>query len=538
LSLHESFRLIRISCMGVLARIDPAVRGPLTRLGVVLALTAAALLGGGNVRAASAAGPPGIDVVNVASNGVSRPIPRGFVGVSLEYNTVTAYEGTDPKHANPLLARLITELAPGQTPIVRIGGDSTDWTWWPVRSVRRPPGIRTTLTPSWLVRARALARSTGARLILGINLEADNARIASVEGRELVDAVGRRHIDALEIGNEPQLYPIRPWYQTAKGVFQFGRPLSYDLADYRGEFARYANVLPKVPFAGPAIGHSWLSQLASFIRNAHRLGMVSFHSYAINSTGAAFRGRDCSTPTSDPAHPTIATLLAPFASQGLMRGAGPDIALAHSRGLSFRVDEMNAITCAGTPGVSDTFASALWALNALFSMANAGVDGVNVHTWRGSAGKLFGFSQHGNQWSASVRPEYYGLLLFAQAAPAGARLVKTTQSNGGRVESWATIARDGHLRVLLINHSLTTSQNVVLHMPAARGPAELERLRAPRAKSTGGVTLGGQTFGAETTTGVLSGSVRDATIAPHSGAYSVRLPPACATLLSVSSPTH
>jgi hypothetical protein len=91
--------------------------------------------------------------------------------------------------------------------------------------------------------------------------------------------------------------------------------------------------------------------------------------------------------------------------------------------------------------------------------------------------------------------------------------------------------------VLLINHSLSSSQNVVLHMPAARGQAKLERLRAPHAQSTGGVTLGGQTFGTETTTGVLSGHVRDATIAPHSGAYSIRLPPACATLVSVSSAT-
>jgi hypothetical protein len=505
---------------------------------VVLGLIAAALLGGGSARAASAPRSSGVDVVRVASNGVSRLIPRGFVGVSLEYNTVSAYEGTDPAHPNPVLARLITELAPGQTPIVRIGGDSTDWTWWPVRGVRRPPGVSNTLTPTWLLRARALAQSTGARLIFGVNLEADNARIASVEGRELVAGVGRQHIDALEIGNEPQLYPVLPWYHVAKGVLKFGRPLSYDLADYRGEFARYSNVLPNVAFAGPAIGHSWLPQLATFIRTARRLGMVSFHSYAINSTGAAFRGRDCSTPTSDPAHPTVATLLAPWASQGLMRGAGPDIALAHSRGLSFRVDEMNAVTCAGTPGVSDTFASALWAVNALFSMANAGVDGVNVHTWRNSAGKLFGFSQHDSQWSASVRPEYYGLLLFAQAAPAGARLLTTTQSNRGRVDSWATIAPDQHLRVLLINHSLSSSQNVVVHMPAARGPAKLERLRAPHAQSTGGVTLGGQSFGAETTTGVLSGPVRDATIAPHSGAYSVRLPPACATLLTVSSTTR
>lgn len=45
------------------------------------------------------------------------------------------------------------------------------------------------------------------------------------------------------------------------------------------------------------------------------------------------------------------------------------MALAHSRGLPFPVDEMNAVTCAGTPGVSNTAASALWVLNAMFALA-------------------------------------------------------------------------------------------------------------------------------------------------------------------------
>ena len=485
-------------------------------------------------RSAPAVIPPELDVVSVGGGAPSRPLPPGYVGVSFEYNTVTAYEGTSAQTADPVLAQLIRNLAPGQTPILRIAGDSTDWTWWPIKNISRPPGATNSLTPTWLLRARTLAQSSKARLILGINLEADNPRIASVEARELVDGIGRQSVAALEIGNEPQLYPILPWYKSATGAWRFGRPISYDLADYGDEFARFAAVLPKLPLAGPAIGHSWLSQLAGFIRTASRLSIVTFHSYAINNTGAAFRGRNCSTALTDPAHPTPATLLAPFASQGLMRQAGPDIALAHSRHMTFRVDEMNAITCAGTPGVSDTFASALWVLNALFAMDRAGVDGVNVHTWRGSAGKLFGFSLDDGTWSASVRPEYYGLMMFERAAPAGSTLLPTFQSNGANVESWSTMAPDHHLRVMLINHSLTSAQSVLVRAPGASGSAVLTRLRAPSVQATSGVTLGGQSFGSATTTGELAGPAQNVSLKRRGGAYSVRLPPATATLLTAS----
>ena len=53
-----------------------------------------------------------------------------------------------------MLAQLIRNLAPGQTPIVRIGGDSTDWTWWPVRGSAAAAGVSLGLSPAWIVRAR------------------------------------------------------------------------------------------------------------------------------------------------------------------------------------------------------------------------------------------------------------------------------------------------------------------------------------------------------------------------------------------------
>ncbi len=511
-------------------------------LGVAFGLSAGAraaapVTGGG---AAPSAHVPPTDVVTIGSAATGRPVPPGFVGVSMEYNTVTAYESTAPNGTDAALAQLIRNLAPDQTPIIRIGGDSTDWTWWPIPRLDPPPGVNNPLTPNWVASARELAQSAGARLILGINLEADNPSLAETEASELVTGIGSSQIEALEIGNEPELYPFLPWYHTKTGRHVYGRPPTYDLADYGEEFEKFRTVLPRVALAGPSMSNSWLPQLGPFLNRTSGLGLVTFHAYGVDRNDDAFRGRNCSTTGSDPANPSVPALLAPIASQGTMVGVPPAIALVHSHHLDFRVDEMNAITCAGTPGVSDTFASALWAISTLFTMADDGVDGVNVHTWRGSAGRLFDFNLAGGQWVGTVAPDYYGLLFFSQAAPAGSRVLPAAETNGGQVQSWATVDPDYTIRVMLVNDSLSEARSVLIRPPDTATGAQLEFLQAPSAYATSGVTLGGQTFGAQTTTGLLSGTAATSQLTRADGGFTVALPAASAALITIpdAGPAH
>ena len=152
--------------------------------------------------------------------------------------------------------------------------------------------------------------------------------------------------------------------------------------------------------------------------------MVTYHRYPL---------RACVTDPTSPGFPSIPNLLADSASAGLATPMAPFIAVTHRHNLPFRVAEMNSASCQGAKGVSDTFASALWALDTMFQFASVGVDGVNFHMLPGSNYELFTVSHNSTgAWQAFVHPEYYGLLMFAQAFPPGARLLQTTRAGRAR----------------------------------------------------------------------------------------------------------
>ena len=134
----------------------------------------------------------------------------------------------------------------------------------------------------------------------------------------------------------------------------------------------------------------------------------------------------CLTPRTSARYPTIARLLSPATSTELADSFAPYVALARAHGLSLRVDELNTVSCGADPAVSKSFASALWALNTLFGLASVGVSGVNVHTFPGAGYELFKISRQAGQWRAAVSPEYYGMLMFAEATPPGSHLLSVS----------------------------------------------------------------------------------------------------------------
>jgi len=452
----------------------------------------------------------------------AEPLPAGFLGLSLEYSALEAYTGAAPGALDPVFIQLLRNL--GQPLVLRIGGNSTDATWWPVRGMSRPPGVSYSLTGGWLASARALATALEAKLILGVNLAAGRPRLTRAEAAALVRGVGAANLAALELGNEPDVYGVFPWYRK-RGQPVFARTAGYDLNAFVRELRSSSVLLPRVPLAGPATAElPWLAGVSALIAAEPGLRMVSAHRYPIQG---------CLRDRSSPSYPSIANLLSDRSSTGLAQELAPYVVLAHGHGLQFRVDELNSAALAGClsrSGVSNTFASALWMLDALFNLADAGVDGVNIHTLPGAAYELFTFRRGPAGWQAFVHPDYYGLMMFARAFPPGARLLPV-YTGAGPLKVWATRGTDGRTRVTLINED-ARPRHVELQLPFGGGQAELEWLRAPGIAATDGVTLGGQTFGAQTDTGRLAGTSVTQPVVQLLGWSSIELPPYSAALLT------
>jgi hypothetical protein len=264
-----------------------------------------------------------------------------------------------------------------------------------------------------------------------------------------------------------------------------------------------------------------MAALGTFLTEEPRVALATVHKYPLKHCRATTRV-------------TMSQLLSEQASGGLANSVAGLVSVARAHHVPLRIDEMNAVTCGGVRGVSDAFGSALWVLDTLFQMARVGVSGVNMHTVPNTINELIGTSLSGGHWVARVHPQYYGMMLFAQAAPAGARLLRVSGA-AGALRVWATRASDGRVRVILINDDTGGARAVSLHIPAGNGgPAALERLEAPHAGSTSGVRLGGQSFGAQTSTGQLSGRPQLETVTPgRGGVYAVTLPAASAALLTL-----
>jgi hypothetical protein len=470
---------------------------------------------------------PASSTITVHPARPGRTIPSSFVGLSFEYWNLPTYAGTNPGAIDPVFTQLVRNLSPGERPSVRIGGVSTDHTWDPLPGTPAPPWVQFSLTKSWLALAHAFARATDAQLMLGVNFEAASPTTAAREARALVDGIGSRSIAGLELGNEPELYAGFPWYKTAADVHVRGRSKAdWTPAVFATQYAQIARTLPAVPIVGPATGSfPWIGQLGGILQANPELKLATIHAYPL---------KRCRATT----NVTIPELLAPASSVGLAHKLAAAAATAQAARVPIRIGEFNSVSCGGEAGVSDTFAAALWSVDALFALASVGFDGVNFHSTPAVTNHLFNVHEASGQWVGQVYPVYYGLEMFARAAPPGSRLVPVSVSGASdpALRVWATHGADGTTRVVLINMASTGTKTITVRIPHAGLFATLQRLTAPGGLgATTGIALDGQSFGAETTTGVIAGSPAAAEVQRSGRVYVVTVPAASAALLTAGS---
>ena len=453
----------------------------------VTLLTIAVLWGTGRIERADSDPPAAVAAtVTMVPGELATPVPRGYFGLSTEYETLPLYA-----HHLRVLERLLGLLhVRGSGPFVlRVGGDSADHTFWTPRP-RRLPEWAFGLTPRWTSVARQLVRRLGLHLIIDLNLITDAPSSAARWARAAVRRLPRASIVGFEVGNEPDIYSHTFWVAMTAGAMIGGQrlPVAVTPDAYVADFRAYAHALataaPRVPLIGPALAsprtHTrWISVLLA--SHPPHLGMISVHRYPYTACARHRRSR---------VFPTIARILSPNASTGMAASIAPALTAAQRAGLPLRLTELNSVTCGGRAGVSNTFATALWAPDALFALLRRGVVGVNLHLRANAINAPFVLGPRG----LSIRPLLYGLLMFARTLGPGARLVPVASvaPRASHLVAWA-VATGDRWHVLLINKG-SRRDRVTLRFPTT-GPARVQRLLATSPRAQSGVTLGGRWLG-------------------------------------------
>ncbi len=398
-------------------------------------------------------------------------VPERFLGLSLE-----ARELTNPQlnAQNSSLVQMLSLLGPG---VLRFGGNSVERTFWNTASPSTDKAQQYVVTRADLERVFGFARQVGWSVILGVNLHASTPDQAADEIAAAA-AVGGPLLMAVEIGNEPDLY--KPQWTPAQFSDAFNT-----FAD-----AIHARV-PHVAFIGP--DSSWGHWLPSFIdTNGSRIDLATYHYYPLH--------RGAGLPEDAPTFPSVAHLLSPDMMNQTRYDIHKYAVAAQQAGLPLRIDETNSVSGGGERGVSDVFAAALWMAQYLFTAAEQGAAGVNVHGMLSATGKTYytPLRAQTNDVLPSpgyiAEPPFYGMLLFHYGAVG--QLVDTTLTGTNTLTGTDTLtvfaarAHDGTLHVTLINADESDEQFVDVQLGAVYKQSHMLQLQAPSLAAENDITFG------------------------------------------------
>jgi hypothetical protein len=430
-------------------------------------------------------------------------IPGDFLGFGYEISSVSRSGLLSAR--NSAYVQFVKRLSPRG--VIRIGGNTSDYSSYSKDgpSVSAPKG---TVVDDAVIRdLGGFLDATGWRLIWGLNLGGGTMENAVDEAASVI-AAAKDKLLAIEIGNEPDLF--------AGGVAH--RPRGYAYADYLREYRAFKAALrakfPTVPFAGPdAASHTdWVTQFAA--DEGADLKLLTHHYYAEGPP---------TNPTS-----TIDKLL--HTDDKLTHILDTCATASRSANIPYRICETNSCFGGGKPGVSDTFASALWGLDFLFTMASANCGGANIETGVNQLGFVSSYSPIGDdeQGHYSAKPIYYGMLAFAQASR-GARIATDYNAAGMNLKAYAVKDAAGRVFITAINKEAATDALISVSIAKHSGKASVVRLEGPSLESKTGVTLGG----VEVSTDGKWEHAREENVRARKGAFEVHLPAASAAILTI-----
>jgi hypothetical protein len=406
-----------------------------------------------------------------------RPVPSRFLGLSFEAQAIDQM-GVLASHGD--LVELLRSLGPG---LIRFGGITADQNVaWVDSATPRPEWATNTIGPVQMHGLGQLARRSGWQVLLTVGMAHFEPQAAAREVASAHASLGPR-LAAVEIGNEPDAYGRHGFRAAPWGAQSYEEQVD----SYREAIAA---LTPGIAFVGPDVSGSGAFQEWGYAEAASQAPLLlTGHHYPL---GCA------QTPP-----PSIETLLSAASRGREAHSLETYLAISRPRGIPFRMDEINSVSCGGVAGISNTFASALWAAGYVGQAMAAGTVGVNV---QGNPTNCPGYTPLCAPDPAALaagalraEPDWYALLLTRSLI--GYRPLPTTIA--AQVEPNLAaygFAGPAHTRkLLLVDDEPPGSPPLALRVPlgAGLGAARVLRLTGPSPQATGGVRLGGRAVAAD-----------------------------------------
>ncbi|HEY4197269.1 MAG TPA: glycosyl hydrolase family 79 C-terminal domain-containing protein [Mucilaginibacter sp.] len=381
-----------------------------------------------------------------------------FIGLSFETGILTGY----PEYLNvnnKMLVQLFGNIGPG---LLRIGGDTSDEIGW-TGSARDGATAPDMLTTSDVDRLSAFSRLTGWPVLFGLNMANDDAKTAANEAMYVNNSLGS-NLFAFQSGNEPDIYQS----------YKF-RSAAYDANGYNSDWEKYRtsiiSMVPNASFAGPDVAYnvSWVTTFA--FSESSLVKLLDAHYYVEG-------------PASDPQINYHDLLSTDYDLPGYINTL-KTASVQH--GVPYRITECNNIYGGGKAGTSDVFASALWALDFMWTVAENDGQGINFH-----GGQSYFYSPVTMANGVlTVHPEYYAMLAFKYGGSGGITIPLSMSNTKFNCSAYACLKQDKSYTITLINKEDTKDMSFNVPINSHSSTITVARLIAPTITSTTGVTFAG-----------------------------------------------
>jgi hypothetical protein len=475
--------------------------------------------------------------ITIESQAPGRPVPRRFLGLSFEAAALNQLVGD--AHKGDLVS-LLRSLGPG---MLRFGGITADENVaWSDPDTPAPAWASSTIGPIQMKALGELAKRSGWQVLLTVGLAHFEPQAAAREVAAAHHALGS-YLAAVEIGNEPNAYGNHGF----RGLPWIAQGYEEEVSDYRDAIEA---LTPGIQIAGPDVsGSGVFSEWGSEEALAQTPILLTGHHYPL---GCA------QTPP-----PTIEALLSAATRGAAARSLATYTTVASESGIPFRMDELGSVSCGGVAGISNTFASALWATGYLAQAMDDGLAGVNL---QGNPTNCLGYTplcapsaEASAAGNLRAQPDWYALLLAKSLI--GYRPLPTTIGSAtssppepeapasGEQEATGLSAPEGtpdlvaasflgpgHTTKVVLSDQEPPGANpleIRLGVGAGLAAGDLMRLEAASPSATGGVTLAGKAVAAN---GSWHEPQHPEIVPLHNGLATLQLNPGSAALLTFAPP--